>query len=894
MTGQLEHPGIVPVHDMGEDDSGRPFYVMKLVRGRSLKQAIKEYHSPSVKPQTPREMQWLRLLQVFVDLCHAVAYAHSRGVLHRDLKPDNIMLGAYGETVVLDWGLAKLRGEAAAVDGPSSVSTTGGGTNTQAGSIMGSPLYMPPEMAESRIPDTDERSDVYLLGATLYEILTGRPPREGKSLEAILELARTTAPVLPRPFSGIRKALNAICLKALSSRKEDRYASAMELADDVQRYMAGEPVSAWRENILIRVWRWAKRHQLALKRTATVAVILAAAVVTESRVRQASVLQAREAARTQIQDFDALADEARFYASNTDSTAEHAPYYDPEKSRIASRQALATAAVWGPTFERLPFGEDRQRLREEMYELLLLMIQDACQSPHSFAAADVSGLLDRAQQMMPKPSRGYYLLRGQYCRLLNDPEGAARQERLANAPDTPSIAFDSFLLGEECRRRSANEAAPPTAPDAVSSRQKEDLAQAIDFYRQAVTRDPRHFWAHFQLGRCYMSAGRMPEAVEALGTCVALRPDAPWGYSARGLALGLLHRFGEAQTDLDRAIQLNSDFRPAWLNRGVVYWLQNNPEQALTNFDAALRPPEDRKLVEGAYYRAQVYLQQNDLVRALSDLNMVIAERKDFYPAYLLRARVELLRGSQSAGLEDLNALLKQGTASGLDLATADGLGRRGRMLRRVAAQLPDDAAQATLRLACHDLETAISLGGRSAEIYTDLGAVRELMGQADRAVEAYSAALQLAPQDVGTRIHRGWLFQKLGLYDDASRDFSQAIAADVTQAEPHAGLGYVLACQQSFVPAQEEAAKALLYGADDYLILHNVACIYAEMSRTDLQRQTEHRKLAIATLGKAVDLWHAGGAGPDELQLIKREPAFGPALRQSLEFQQLIHNVGR
>src|SRR5262249_15611761 len=155
-----------------------------------------EYHAPTQAGGEPQEMKQLRLLQIFVDLCQTVAYAHSRKVLHRDLKPENVMLGSYGETLVLDWGLAKVLGQPE-VQGPSIEETAvqltfaGVGTETIAGSIMGSPFYMAPETAAGLNDAVDERSDVYLLGATLYEILTNQPPRSGKGPMKLIQEART-------------------------------------------------------------------------------------------------------------------------------------------------------------------------------------------------------------------------------------------------------------------------------------------------------------------------------------------------------------------------------------------------------------------------------------------------------------------------------------------------------------------------------------------------------------------------------------------------------------------------------------------------------------------------------------------------------------------------------
>jgi serine/threonine-protein kinase len=149
VTGQLEHPGIVPVHDLGIDQEGRPFYVMSFVHARTLKDVLAEHHGDVRPGAESREVESARLLEIFVKVCHAVAYAHHRGVLHRDVKPENIMLGPFGEVLVLDWGMAKLRCQPQPAEGSRPVQLTGssGSTETEAGTVLGSPPYMPPEAA---------------------------------------------------------------------------------------------------------------------------------------------------------------------------------------------------------------------------------------------------------------------------------------------------------------------------------------------------------------------------------------------------------------------------------------------------------------------------------------------------------------------------------------------------------------------------------------------------------------------------------------------------------------------------------------------------------------------------------------------------------------------------
>jgi serine/threonine protein kinase len=209
VIARLEHPGIVPIHDVGRLPDGRVFYAMKLVVGERLDQLV------------ARGELLPGRLRAFERICEAVAFAHARGVIHRDLKPENVMVGPFGEVLVMDWGLARA-----------------GCAPTEAhGAVLGTPGYMAPEQARGDVASVGERSDIYSLGALLRFLLVGAP--------------------LPR-------ALDAVCRRAMAAEPEARYATATELAGEVARFLAGDAVLAYREGALGRVWRLARRHRAAV------------------------------------------------------------------------------------------------------------------------------------------------------------------------------------------------------------------------------------------------------------------------------------------------------------------------------------------------------------------------------------------------------------------------------------------------------------------------------------------------------------------------------------------------------------------------------------------------------------------------------------------------------
>jgi serine/threonine-protein kinase len=325
ITSRLEHPNVVPVHAVGQDAEGRLFYAMRFVQGETLRQASQHFHAADRQGREPgeRRLALRQLLSRFVAVCNTVAYAHSLGIVHRDIKPDNIILGAFGETMLVDWGLAK---EMRAPESPSPGTpepTASEDENvptlsdthpaTRQGAILGTPGYMSPEQATGGGAELGPASDVYSLGATLYLLLTGEAPFPGRHVGEVLDKVKRGDFAPPRRRKkDIPRALEAICCKAMARQPGQRYASALALAADMEHWLAAEPVSAWREPWTTRAYRWAARHRtlvtaaavavlVALVGLTAAALLLNAANRREREARSVAQQQRDEAHRQQVE-----------------------------------------------------------------------------------------------------------------------------------------------------------------------------------------------------------------------------------------------------------------------------------------------------------------------------------------------------------------------------------------------------------------------------------------------------------------------------------------------------------------------------------------------------------------------------------------------------------------
>ena len=274
VAGQLDHPGIVPVHELGLDSRGRIYFTMKLVEGRSLLEIYNLVHGGD------EEWTLTRALGVILKVCEATAYAHAKGVIHRDLKPANVMVGRFGEVYVMDWGLARVldREASPAPDPPrgatgtvetdrSSDSSVGGrALATLDGTVIGTPAYMSPEQAEGNVATLDARSDVYSTGAMLYHLLTGQPPYMPRGVyvpptKVLWDVVNEPLEPIRRLNPGVPSELVAICEKAVAKDPDERYVDTNAMAEDLRAFLEHRVVQAYETGALAELKKWVSRNR---------------------------------------------------------------------------------------------------------------------------------------------------------------------------------------------------------------------------------------------------------------------------------------------------------------------------------------------------------------------------------------------------------------------------------------------------------------------------------------------------------------------------------------------------------------------------------------------------------------------------------------------------------
>ena len=679
ITGGLEHPGIVPVYGLGQYADGRPFYAMRFIRGDSLKDAIHRFHQAerTERASGERTLELRQLLGRFIDVCQAIQYAHDRGILHRDLKPGNIMLGKYGETLVVDWGLAKSggRGQEAGVGKgePGALATgvlnepllrpsSGSSAETVTGSALGTPAYMSPEQAAGRLDQLGPASDVYSLGATLYSLLTGQPPVPDKDVAEVLKKVQSGDIARPRQVKpGIDPALEAICLKAMAVKPEGRYLSPRALADDLEHWLADEPVGAYAEPWLVRTGRWARKHKPLVSGVAAALLVgLSALFWQQSRLARQQTL-AEERIRQSL-DQVAHARAELHKALKKDGGVQEL------LTQPARWQALVNAARadWQRAKDVLAQAEDN--LAPHWVSLLKTREEELARDQADYDLAQrlekirldtvnaVDRKFDHARAAREYPAEfktgGITIEPGRQKEAAALIQQAPIKDQLLGALD--HWAWIAYMNDDEnlCTLLLdiGRLADPDPWHDKVRDLQAWKNAQAVaslaeqiqadpkvfrrltpqmlvlvaDLFpanksenawlRQAQAEHPTDFWVNFKLASSLYMRNEAAEAAGFFRVSLAIRPESAVAYCNLGAALFRQKELNAAVTAFDKALKLEPRYATALNNLGMALAAQNKLPDALDAFHRALA-------IDPKY------------ARAWNNLGFTLAKRKDLSAA---------------------------------------------------------------------------------------------------------------------------------------------------------------------------------------------------------------------------------------------------------------------
>jgi serine/threonine-protein kinase len=883
ITGQLEHPGIVPVYELAQgDDGGAAFYTMRFVRGRTLADAIRLHHRDRLAGKND-PLALRELLGSFVAVCNAVAYAHARGVLHRDLKPKNIVLGDFGEVIVLDWGLAKVTGQN--VQGMAGVSTfasraadTGFSLppltsdaqgQTQQGDVLGTPAYMPPEQAEGRPDLVDQRSDVYSLGAILYETLTGRPPFQGEDTLAVLKRVAREQPEPPRHLVPSTPApLEAICLRALAKEPQARYPGVRELAQDVRRWLADEPVAVYPEPLSVQARRWVGRHRTAV--TGTAAAILVAIVCLGVATGLLTAANQRES--NARRDATHERDEANREKERADGNLARA-------RKAVDHYCMNVAA--DPRLKQI----DLHTLRKQLLETAVPFYKDmVAQSSDDPALAGDQGRAYRQLGIL----RGEL---GEQAEAKADCEQAVEIfARLNQAhPAEPSYRDE---LGESHRSLGSSLSELGKHEQALTEYQTAagfyELLAAdypeVARYRLAQARSRTGIGIQLsQLGRGAQVVEEGQKTVAILAALVAAHPETgafalelARSRNALGVDLQGLNRNAESliqhqqavETLLPLAVAQPAERDSQYLlarslnNAGTALNLLGRREEARTEFQKGVDLQEK---LAAAYpglplYRLEVARSRNSLGHLLHGLGRLEEARAEFQKA--VEVQEQLAAGYPS--IPEYRFELARSRNNVGAMLTA--LGRREEALAELlkALQLFEKLIGEFPKVPDYALRLAMA-GGNYAQLLSEAGKADESMIWFDKSLTSFRAELVRQPRSA---------FAKMCL-----RAFSAAKSQALTRIGRHAEAATLAA---SLVDDKDLDGEALYTLASTF-----AAC--AAVTSLDPAQRSRHAEQALSLLGRAAAAGYF--KEPALLKQLQTDPILDP-LRQRDDFKKLLRQL--
>jgi serine/threonine-protein kinase len=893
--GQLQHPGIVPVYEVGRSADQRPYFTMKLVRGRTLAALLRERAHPG--------QDLPRFLQVFEQACQTMAYAHSRGVIHRDLKPSNVMVGAFGEVQVMDWGLAKVldrEGAASPRPGPQpsetvsgvvrTVRSAGSGLASEPGHVLGTPAYMAPEQASGEVDRLDERCDVFGLGAILCEILTGQPPYVGADNLQVLNKAAHAD--LAEAFArldacGADPELIRLARSSLAAEVADRPRDAGVLAADLAAHRESMDARLRQAELAqaearTRAEEERKRRLLtaALAAAGLALVLLAAGgglwlqqVQTERRVeveRQEQALR-QEVATTLTQ-------------------------------AVSFRKGLRFREAWelleqaGQRLERAGPDDLRQRASQARDDLALAERLDAARLQ---AATIVEGKLDVAggkqKYAAAFAEAGFDLEREDVAALAARVRDSAVREEIVAALDdwaslTPDGVHQERLLevaraADRDRRRDRlrdrlrqpqlwrdRGALTKLAEEAKESEPSPQLAtvlgrvvcqgggNAVPLLAAAQARFPQDFWINFELAGAFYQAQRWDEAAGYYLAALALRPEAAVVYSNLGNALEAAGRTDEAIDRYQQALRIDTTYGEARTNLGNALLTKGRTDEAIEHYERALRL--NPKLALAHTNLGNALYAKGRLGEAIGQHEQALRLDPKLAPAHYNLGNTLKDKGQTDEAIGHYEQALRLDPAyaqahTNLGIALK-AKGRTDEAIEHYQKALHLDpglaeahtnlgnalAAKGRLGEAIGHHEQAVRLAPRSAPAHYCLAHALYARGRTDEAIEHYEQALRLDPAYAQAHSNLGAALQAKGRLEEAIEHYEQALRLDPKLVQAHTNLGNALGAKGRTDKAIEHYQKALALGPTDVLARYNLA--HALYARGQPDEAIEHYEQAL------------------------------------------------
>ncbi|MGE0432429.1 MAG: tetratricopeptide repeat protein [Planctomycetota bacterium] len=719
ITGQLEHPNIVPVHELGFDDGGMPWLAMKRVHGVTLADVIHTAREAG-EPLRPADIQWI--IDVVGKICDAVGFASQRGVVHRDLKPANIMVGAFGEVLVMDWGLARPTDDVTGSKTPLKVDRRDASPEDQTldGDVCGTPAYMAPEQANGMLREIDGRTDIFGVGAILYALLALHSPYPGDSVYRVLVMAashKLRSPRAAAPSRGIPRELDAIVMKAMAHARADRYQTAQELKLDLQAYREFRPLQARRDGAGTKVLKAVRRHPAIAMTIGTAAVFLVAVGLlismlqsAESRAAGEQALRELQAERAQRAEARAAADRARL-----DLQAERASRAEFE---LLARQGEVDALV-----ERLG-GTLKLKSRELIEHFIAQHDSWRAVNPDADQASWIGSLNPAVVDQTLAAFREYF---------------AAATEH----PDRIKLVYtDWFYHG------------------VLLDLGKQQYADALPFYDEALRLEPRLRQAWSNRAACNTRLRRFADVLRDGDEMLRIAEDAT-AHCVRARALNGLGRPAEALEAANRALQLDPARVWAFTLRGEAEKELDHPAAAMADFDRALAIKADD--LDALISRANLRRLSNDFRGAMDDTNRALAIRPELVPALISRGAILAQTGDAAGAARDLDRAID------LDGNTAEAWFFRG-FLRMSQKEYAKAAA---------DFDRALALKPGDVGTLSNRGLARFNSGDRAGGIADLDEAITRAPRFVSARINRGEIRAALKQYEAAIVDFDAALAAD-------------------------------------------------------------------------------------------------------------------